>query len=61
MIEAAWVLNCLAYGYAKGVEDVVGQLTKVRSKTTREEVETRILELAEAGKIEAVGSGWRRA
>jgi hypothetical protein len=60
MIATAWVLNRLAYGYAKNAADVVGQLTRARVPVTREEVETRLLELAEARQIEAAGSGWRR-
>jgi transposase-like protein len=60
VIAASWVLNSLAYGYAKSADDVVSQLTRARIKATREEVETRLLELAEEQRVEAVGQGWRR-
>lgn len=54
------VLNSLAYGHARGPNDVVERLAKAGVKVDRDEVETQLLGLAEAGLIEAVGSGWRR-
>ena len=54
------VLNSLAYGHARGVNDVVERLAKAGVKGDRGEVETGLLELVEAGLVEPVGSGWRR-
>lgn len=54
------VLNSLAYGHARGPNDVVERPAKAGVKVTRDEVETELLGLADAGLVEAVGSGWRR-
>ncbi len=55
------VLRCLAYGHARGVRDVVERLAKARVTVTPEQVEEALVELLEAGRVDSVAGGWRRA
>lgn len=55
------VLRCLAYSHARAVRDVVERLAKARVTVTPEQVEEVLVALLDAGLVESVAGGWRRA